>query len=55
MIFVSCTENNALPFIIRVKQQLQQGLRAIGNYAPLVVMRVERQVDHGLCFYGDHA
>ena len=40
----------SLPVIIKVEQQMEQGLW-IGNHAPLVVMRVEQQVEHGLFFF----
>ena len=48
MSFVSCIGNHALPVIIKVEQQMEQGLW-IENHAPLVVMRLEQQVEHGLC------
>ena len=44
MIFIS------LPVIIKVEQQMEQGLW-IGNHAPLVVMRVVQRVEHGLCYF----
>ena len=50
MSFVSCIENHALSVIIKVEQQMGQGLW-IENHAPLVVMRVEQQVEHGLCYF----
>ena len=49
MSFVSCIENHALSVIIKVEQQMGQGLW-IENHAPLVVMRVEQRVEHGLCY-----
>ena len=48
MSFVSCIENHALPVIIIVEQQMEQGLW-IENHAPLAVMTVEPRVEHGLC------
>ena len=49
MIIVSCRENLALPVIIKIEQQMEQGLW-IEKHAPLVVMRVEQRVEHGLCY-----
>ena len=57
---LSNTENLAPPVAMRVKQllkclfveieqKLAQGLCAIGNHAPLVTMRVEHRMEHGLC------
>ena len=43
-------KNHALPVIIKVEQQIEQGLW-IENHAPLVVMRVEQLVEHGLCYF----
>ena len=44
MIFVS------LPVIIKVEQQMEQGLW-IWNHASLVVMRVEQRVEHDRCYF----
>ena len=38
-----------LVLFIEVEQKLEQGLCAIGNHVPLVVMRVEHRMEHGLC------
>ena len=35
---------------MKVEQQKEQSLR-IGNHAPLVVMRVEQRVEHGLFYF----